>query len=536
MIDGPVPTCSKGRIGQAKSKNGCLTCKIRRVKCSEEKPECRRCTSTGRKCDYKAATGHDFKSWSRNPTPQWRNLSGSQSPPLVVALDSHPVGLLGDCSVELRAFEYFFMRGLPIFPRAIDNRFWKTCILQACHAEPVIWDAVISLSALFEHPQYSKEPVRGLRGAPRKSPGTPAKDPAHQQALVWYSRSLSKLRKGLANGMVNDTIVLISCILYICIELLQDNVTEVLQLYHHGAGIMSKYIRNTNASLIDECFTPLFYNFSALATCMDYIPPGMVVVRNLQISDHFSSLEEAEMGLYRFLSRGITHARASEQVLLFEKNVPKERMAELQAEKEFLWDELDKWYQRFRAMGFTLESSNITPAEKYLTVKLLQAHATFRVSIATSMVISEMANDDLTAEFEDMLRYGRFGIEAIRYPDGTQPPFSLETSMALPLFVCATKCRDYRIRHEALDLLQQAPPVQGLCNATTHAVMAAKVVGLEEAGLDDESMFIPEERRISHFFITSKKSETGADMWVLQYTRNIPGQDGYRIVTDLSPF
>lgn len=398
---------------------------------------------------------------------------------------------------------------------------------------------MISLSALFEHPQYSKEPVRGLRGAPRNSPGTPAKDPAHQQALVWYSRSLSKLRRGLERGMANDTVVLISCILYICIELLQDNVTEVLQLYHHGSGIMSKYSNgSSNKLLIDECVTPLFYNFSALAACMDYIPSGMAAPLSLKFpEDRFSSLEDAEIGLYRFLSRGVTHARASEQVLLFEKNVPDARIADLEAEKRFLWTELGKWHTRFVALGITLESTTASAAEKYVAAKLLQAHATFRVSIATSMVISEMANDKLLADFEDILRYGRYGIEATRYPDGTQPPFSLETSMALPLFVCATKCRDYRIRHQALDLLQKAPPVQGLCNASTHAVMAAKVVGLEEeAGLEDD-MFIPEERRISHFFITSMQDKiTGENVWGLQYTRNIPGEDGYTIVTDLSPF
>ncbi|KAJ5970804.1 uncharacterized protein N7479_000722 [Penicillium vulpinum] len=34
-----------------KLKSGCITCKIRRIKCDEEKPHCRRCVSTGRKCD-----------------------------------------------------------------------------------------------------------------------------------------------------------------------------------------------------------------------------------------------------------------------------------------------------------------------------------------------------------------------------------------------------------------------------------------------------------------------------------------------------
>lgn len=165
MINEPILTRTKGRVGQTKSKTGCLTCKyvqrlfpidescltlnrIRKVKCTEERPQCRRCTSTGRKCEYKATTGHDFKSWNRNSlttTTASRSPSSSQSPPLIVALDSHPPAAAGsfkDCSLELRAFEYFFTRGLSIFPRSIDNRFWKTCILQACHAEPVIWDAV----------------------------------------------------------------------------------------------------------------------------------------------------------------------------------------------------------------------------------------------------------------------------------------------------------------------------------------------------------------------------------------------------------
>ncbi|KAH3001521.1 hypothetical protein KXV73_001875, partial [Aspergillus fumigatus] len=39
------------RTGVSRSRRGCLTCKVRRVKCDEEKPTCCRCRSTGRKCD-----------------------------------------------------------------------------------------------------------------------------------------------------------------------------------------------------------------------------------------------------------------------------------------------------------------------------------------------------------------------------------------------------------------------------------------------------------------------------------------------------
>ena len=37
--------------GASKVKTGCTTCKIRRVKCDEARPNCVRCTSTGRRCD-----------------------------------------------------------------------------------------------------------------------------------------------------------------------------------------------------------------------------------------------------------------------------------------------------------------------------------------------------------------------------------------------------------------------------------------------------------------------------------------------------
>ncbi|RDW74905.1 hypothetical protein BP6252_06047 [Coleophoma cylindrospora] len=39
------------RMPMTKTKTGCMTCKIRRVKCDEGKPACKKCVSTGRVCD-----------------------------------------------------------------------------------------------------------------------------------------------------------------------------------------------------------------------------------------------------------------------------------------------------------------------------------------------------------------------------------------------------------------------------------------------------------------------------------------------------
>lgn len=275
---------------------------------------------------------------------------------------------------------------------------------------------------------------------------------------------------------------------------------------------------------------------------MNYIPPHKALKPVSEMPDHFSNLEEAELVLYQLLTQIIAWDRTSVRVLLAEAYIEKPRMDELEAQKDLLWSALDQWLQSFQALGITLEGE-ASHTEKFAVAKLLQAHATLRVAIATSTSLSEMVNDDLVNDFEDILHYGRWSIAATQYPDGTQPAFSFDTTIALPLYICAIQCRDYRIRHEALDLLREAPKVQGLCKSASHAVMASKIISIEEAGLelidrgDGPAMFIPESHRISDVALTSKKSENGGLGWALKYTRFLPdGAGGYRIVKELSPF
>ncbi|XWW97038.1 hypothetical protein V2A60_005018 [Cordyceps javanica] len=42
---------NRGQKNRTKVKTGCKTCRIRKVKCDEDKPSCRKCVSTGRTCD-----------------------------------------------------------------------------------------------------------------------------------------------------------------------------------------------------------------------------------------------------------------------------------------------------------------------------------------------------------------------------------------------------------------------------------------------------------------------------------------------------
>jgi len=80
--------------GHRKSRNGCITCKTRRVKCSEELPNCRACRRLGLDCRY-----------TQPASPPPYEPSG--------ALRTTPSTLVFE---DLRFFHHFLTAGHPPLP------------------------------------------------------------------------------------------------------------------------------------------------------------------------------------------------------------------------------------------------------------------------------------------------------------------------------------------------------------------------------------------------------------------------------------
>ncbi|KAF3762036.1 hypothetical protein M406DRAFT_74953, partial [Cryphonectria parasitica EP155] len=131
-------------VGQIKRvKTGCITCRIRRVKCGEEKPHCRRCVSTGRKCD-----GYTPIPTSRGQLiialREQNNARGSGTPSLTLTVS--PISFLS--SNEASQFDYFRMRTAVKTNTFLGADFWSLSVLQLSYVEPSMKYAVLALSAL----------------------------------------------------------------------------------------------------------------------------------------------------------------------------------------------------------------------------------------------------------------------------------------------------------------------------------------------------------------------------------------------------
>lgn len=128
-----------------------------------------------------------------------------------------------------------------MFSGALDLEFWSHSILQISRSEPVVWYAAIAISSLLEHPQYST--------SLSVEPGDEAleTDSAHRQALKWYNRSISRLREQIEQDAASASVALLSCI-FICVELLQNNIARALSLFQNGIKMMRNIAQRTSPS------------------------------------------------------------------------------------------------------------------------------------------------------------------------------------------------------------------------------------------------------------------------------------------------
>ncbi|KAH8648626.1 hypothetical protein BX600DRAFT_555084 [Xylariales sp. PMI_506] len=211
-----------GQKGSRKVRTGCFTCRIRRVKCDEAKPHCDRCTKTGRHCDgYPPKKGENSV-----PLPLKRLLPSFQQAPR-----------------ETRALKFFHTRAARSLSGPYDGYFWTSLVMQLCHSEPVVRHAVIAISTLYEDFSCKGRQLSRLQ--------------TNEFALSHYNSAVRKLR-----DVQYEPLVLLACLLFVCIEVIQDNRAQAILHSRHGLTILNN-IQNT-AVWSQDYLAPIFHRLSVM--------------------------------------------------------------------------------------------------------------------------------------------------------------------------------------------------------------------------------------------------------------------------------
>ncbi|KAJ5963404.1 DNA repair protein rad10 [Penicillium vulpinum] len=453
---------SRGRSKvHPRSRLGCRTCKIRRVKCGEEKPSCVRCTSTGRKCDFEDA-----------------------QPPSTISVIANPLSLSPNTNTvwrERRAFAYYFESAASSIGGGLDVDFWRTVVPQVCRYEPAVWDAIITISALFEYAKKSPNPV--LQGRDSQISLTQN----HQDALGWYSRSVSAVRQRIEQGSVDVFVGLISCVLFICIEAIQGNADGALQLYRQGVQLiiaLRPQIASgaaSQASMLEDTIIPIFVRLGTFALAIG----GAPVTALLNDTEHaltkqFDSLKSAreaivllaiEIPLFETsCTKHLLQAGAS--------HVPEEFNLKLFS----LATRLKNWHTSFEKLMTSLRTKDLLSLQQIGTSALLLSyHEMLYIMLETCTSLSLMQFDAYLPNFQNIVEQCGNAPKASERSDGTQPPFTFEVNVGLPLWFTSLRCREPRTRRAALALLYQAPSVQGFYQCSIWATVGRTIMELEES-------------------------------------------------------
>ncbi|KAJ5578568.1 transcriptional regulator family: Fungal Specific TF [Penicillium hispanicum] len=535
-----------GRIGSTKSKTGCDTCKsvfiypqlqfhgtnylqprARRIRCGEEKPHCVKCTSTGRQCSYA----------SLKPSPEIVGSPQSQ----ITREFSHLAAR------ERRAFEYYFHQAGPSLSGVLDLSFWRGSVLQICRLEPAVWDAIISLSALYERP-----PIHG--SAPFALINGPAavRHAYHHEALVWYSRSLTALQKRINQGVADLTVSLITCILFIAIELLQGNRNAALTLYRQGAQMMVSAMASVggpsdhktciNRGFLVSAVKPIFRRLGTWVLINNGIMEDSRGLDLIILDEHFTSMDDARNVLCGIVAEMKTLNLATRAHWKKPTDTRRREAFALVARQGQLENRLHHWHRLFKTSKFRTIShpQPVAGSDTGETALLYMTYISVLIETRTCLNTDQAAYDDYELEFAQILDCASTAIAATRNSDGKQPPFLFEMGVFLPLFVAALKCRSPQLRRQALRYMWDAPPAQGLFMCDPAAYVVALIVILEEdptsvlqEGSDVwEALAKPGCRpaprdRIWDFRVSSQASQDGTMQGWLHYTlRNWDCEDG----------
>lgn len=181
-----------------------------------------------------------------------------------------------------------------------------TSIAALAQTEPVVLDALLAISILYEHPQFMKSFLTGNEHYP-----TPAEHPAissglriderHASALRYYNRSMKLLRYQVEANRASPLLALVSCMLFICIEVIRDDVFSALALIGNGMKLLNQ-IDSEPFLLNDGLLKPtrqILGRMSLTAAAFGHwLPIGIVTATTTGGVEAFDSMEDARDALF----------------------------------------------------------------------------------------------------------------------------------------------------------------------------------------------------------------------------------------------
>ncbi|KAH6624760.1 hypothetical protein B0J18DRAFT_188861 [Chaetomium sp. MPI-SDFR-AT-0129] len=488
-----------------------------------------RCTKTGRRCD-----GYlDAKTMSQRRRRSAVHMISSVGEPRA------PPSLFYDWAAadERRAFHFFQHITAPCLSGDLDGAFWRVLVLQICQSEPAVRHAVLAVSSLHEGMVQATGTSHVNVNVKTNS------EERSSFALYQYNRAIAFLLDQMRTVDAKPLVPLLTCVLFVCIELMQSKDRESLLHLDQGRQILSQLGRKGTAApspeinLIKQHLVPMYTRLSLTSLMFGgepvEIPEPLKTLTELPMV--FETIDEVRYALYDFMDECLRFAKKTRLAKL--SSIPSDTMRAYETEQEALLRKLAKFNVAFSMYRSTKSRASLTGS---LSLIQIHVHTTY-IWISTALSQNETVFDDYVDTFSAIIPLATEFIASLSRPSATPEHqltggspgtdtrrfsslFTFEMSIIAPLYFVGAKCRHPIIRRAALDLLRRNPSRrENLWRANVMADIAEKTMRLEEKHLRPDSQ--PHSRRssppeLSGLFLGS--SGLGEDTWATEMSDSFP--------------
>ncbi|EXJ59861.1 hypothetical protein A1O7_04008 [Cladophialophora yegresii CBS 114405] len=289
-IDRNIASSKKARKSTPKVRSGCITCKARRVKCDEQKPECQRCLRANRKCE-------GYPVGARGQATQQLPLE-----PTSITAYSIPFKVPGS-QADRQLLHYFCSQAAWNLSSCTDPTLWTELILQRANHQPVIRNALVALSSL--HKDYLCGELAGA-GTDQYETPTPY-SAANVKAMAMISRCHRQLRYYLSRPDASPDVALVCSVIFYTFESLLGESQRAIWHLDQGLILLRKCQLDTSFVSNDDSLIPhlstLLHHLDLQASCFDdRRPPLLTLATDAEIKGHVDIVPDTFLDL--------THAEA----------------------------------------------------------------------------------------------------------------------------------------------------------------------------------------------------------------------------------
>lgn len=438
------------RTQRPRSTKGCQTCKHRRVKCDESKPNCQRCIKAGRQCEY-VAEGYHLLNRKFVVYSAPRELSTTPD------LDTP----------DKQALHYFRCRAATEMTAPFQSMLWRECIFRFAERHDFVMSALVALSTM--HQSYSQEADSRAR--------------LQADANRLYNKAMKSIRQAAASELPMDA-VLVAIIVFHTLESLRGCYQAALQHARSGLALIGEQSRSSPSRQVATLDEALYRDFLALQNqAREFGHCTMVRAYDTRSGfepapcDEFESVDEALHHLsviYNEIYCVLDHCQRMQ-----EAGVALEEFFETDIRPgwELVMMRFKRWVHGVDLLGLTVDKSPGRERQAFLLLRIYQ-------SIFTAMLNSFPSSDCFEGHNEHVAQALQLAEMFLQEDEDARVqgrrPFALYVGVIPVLFITCWRSRAGAIRDKSLELLRLADRREGVWDSAVAYQLAQRIIALKD--------------------------------------------------------